>query len=291
MLARDCAHRLATHARHERLRQGERLGRRLLLGAEAVVRELQVERLARLHLLAHEGDAPVGDLDGLRRVRRDAALGALVRVRSVGEVETDDLGILPADVPLAEVRARVAEFAEPVARGLHARGERGLDGRRHHAQQAVLLAPALLAPAVSALVLVGHVQLRRRNAGDEARTRRRAPRRGHVEIAEAHAVRRELLEVRRESRGAGLRGRLAVHVDGGARPAGRLSLDEDEVRPGEGRGRSLRRGCGRRRGCDGLPRLLRRRDGGEHGGDECDACDHVSPLRSRRGRPRDGTRA
>ena len=188
-------------------------------------------------------------------------------------------------MPLAEVRARVAKFAEPVARRFHALGERGLDRRRHHAKEAVLLAATLFAAAVSALVLIGHVQFRRGNARDETRTRRRATRRRDVEVAEAHAVLRELLEVRRETRGPRVRRRLTIHVDRGARPASRLRLDEDEVRTrgdrGRGRGGGLRRLCLRLLGrifrrltsrrcdrkCERRKRQKRR--------DECDACKHV----------------
>ena len=78
VLARDRAERLAAHTRDQFACLRERRGRGFLFAAEAVMRELQVERLARLDLLAHELDALVDDQFALLRIRRDAALRALV---------------------------------------------------------------------------------------------------------------------------------------------------------------------------------------------------------------------
>ena len=227
--AGDGAHRLAADAGHQRLRGSQRLGRRLFLGAEAVMRELHEERLSGLELRAHELDAAVGDEGGLLRVRRAAALRPLVGVGTVAEVEAHRVRRGASHVPLTEVRRAVAKVMQHAAARLDAGGQVGVRRGRNHAHQRVARGVARLALVGATLVLVGHVQLGGADARHPARARRRAARARDVEVAEAHAVGRHLLEVGREARGTCGGRRHAVHVHRGARPSLRLGLDEDEV--------------------------------------------------------------
>ena len=282
--AGDCAHGLAAHAGHKFLRDRERFGCGFLLAAETVVRDLHEEGLARLHLLPHERDALVGDLDGLLRVGLPAVVGALVAVGAVAHVEAHAAWFGTARVPLAEVRGAVAEVMQHAAARLHAGGKVGLDRGRDHSHQAVLrlivraaalaaflaLAATLAATFAlrcAALVLVGHVQLRRADASHEACARGGAAGAARVEVAEAHAPVGHLLQVRRQARGARGAGWLSVHVDRGAAGALRLGLDEHEVRWAL-RGRGLRVGRGEaKRSCE------RRQEN-----DRADACLHADAL-------------
>ena len=133
------------------------------------------------------------------------------------------LGAAAAQVPFAEVRRRVAALAQQLGEG--------------HFLVADRLAVVAFDQTMARFGRggLGPAQPGRRHPGLQADAGRRTDGRRGVTVGEAHALGRELFEVRRlEVIAAGF-GDVRMHADGEAVPVLVVGKDQDDVRPVDGR--------------------------------------------------------
>ena len=188
-----------------------------------IVRELEIEGLARLDLPGHETHSPLRHRIELLGVRVGDVVRPAVAVGAVVLLEPMLAGTNAAHVPFAKVRRRVTGALEHLGDGNLAGGQ---FSRSRRCDDAAVGIAAAVPPA---LVHEGHVQLRRALAGEEGGARRSAAGRRRVETCEAHPARRQLLQVGRTDIGALGAGHRIIHLHRGAAPAVALAQDDDEV--------------------------------------------------------------
>ena len=189
---------------------------------QGVVGHLQVERLTRPLILLHERLGPVGhaeDVDGVGIL--ESFRLAVARV-AVAHVVTMLFGAAAAEMPLPEVRRRVTCLAQQFGEG-----------------HLVVADRLPVVPFDQAVACFGRRGLRPAESGGgharlQADARGRTHGRRGVSVAEAHALGRELLEVRRLEVVATGFSDIRMHADGEPVPILVVGEDQDDVRPVDG---------------------------------------------------------
>ena len=207
---------------------------------ERVVRHLEVERFACFDLPGHEIHPALGHSEELFRVGIRDVVRTTVVGRTVAFVKSMLARVNAPDMPFSEMGGRVAVRLEELGDRRFAGGkfDRAVGGKEFAVSGSSVVRFSLAHEC--------HVEGRRAFPGEDRGARRRASRRGRVEIREPHPAVCEGLEVRGDGVRALRCGHGVIHLHRRAAPAVALAEDDDKVRLL----RCEREGCGEEDGAE-----------------------------------------